>query len=61
MKNKPDPALLRPSNLSNEITKKGTKISWDYPFKKELVLNESFIFLVFFDSTVWIHDNKLSK
>jgi hypothetical protein len=26
MKNKPDPALLRPSNLSNEI-KKGTKIS----------------------------------
>jgi hypothetical protein len=32
MKNKPDPAPLRPSNLSNEI-KKCTKISWDYPFK----------------------------
>jgi hypothetical protein len=32
MKNKPDPALLRPLNLSNEI-KKGSKISWDYPFK----------------------------
>jgi hypothetical protein len=26
MKNKPDPAILRPSNLSNEI-KKGTEIS----------------------------------
>jgi hypothetical protein len=30
-KNKPDPALLQPSNLSNEI-KTGTKISWDNPF-----------------------------
>jgi hypothetical protein len=25
MKNKPDPALLRPSNLSNEIKKRATK------------------------------------
>jgi hypothetical protein len=31
MKNKPDPAILGPSNLSNEI-KKDTEISWDYPF-----------------------------
>jgi hypothetical protein len=37
MKNKPDPALLRPSNLSNEI-KKGAKISRDYPFKREFSL-----------------------
>jgi hypothetical protein len=33
MKNKPYPALLRPSILSNEV-KKGIKISWDYPFKE---------------------------
>jgi hypothetical protein len=33
-KNKPYPALLRPSNLSTEINKKGTKISRDYPFKQ---------------------------
>jgi hypothetical protein len=33
MKNKPDPALLWHSNLSNEI-KKGTKISWAFYFKK---------------------------
>jgi hypothetical protein len=32
MKNKPDPAMLQTSDLSNE-TKKDTKISWDYPFK----------------------------
>jgi hypothetical protein len=31
MKNKPDPALLQPSNLSNE-TKKGTNIWWDYSY-----------------------------
>jgi hypothetical protein len=32
MENKPDPALLRASYLSNEIKKKA-KISWDSPFK----------------------------
>jgi hypothetical protein len=41
MKNKPHPALLWPSNLSNEI-KKGTKISWDYPFN-ELAYKTYFI------------------
>jgi hypothetical protein len=32
MKNKPDPALVGGSYLFNEIKKKGTKISGDYPF-----------------------------
>jgi hypothetical protein len=41
MKNKPDPALLRPLNLSHEI-KKGTKILWDYLFNNTVATTSPF-------------------
>jgi hypothetical protein len=41
MKNKLDPAILQPSNLSNEI-KKDTKISRDYPFKQLVKSSHSY-------------------
>jgi hypothetical protein len=47
MKNKPYPALLRPSNLSNE--KKGTKILEGYPVKYKyylgIIIEERFLLL----------------
>jgi hypothetical protein len=38
MKNKPDPALLRPSNLSNEIKKRVLKSRKTIPLKENLIL-----------------------
>jgi hypothetical protein len=37
MKNKPDPALLRPSNLSNEIKKRVPKSRETIPLKKNFL------------------------
>jgi hypothetical protein len=46
MKNKPDPALLRPSNLSNEIKKRVPKSCETIPLNHRVSIEKTTIFML---------------